>query len=209
MPMPKKVYIPVDGIARHEEFECWYEDGTKFATVTGDFQKETDKVHILGRTGGEIARIKPDHKALSMDVRVDKWTYTLRTHVIFKHYFFQGMLWQMFGSPSNGRANFRNEDTSKNDVHIVRLKDFMGHGPCYEVRVKDIHKLRPAAGACIAIMIKEHYRGLSEGEPGEKMNAVKRLWRQINDIGYTYEELIKRGDIVPREKVEQALENQK
>ena len=24
---PKKIYIPVDGIQRHEEFECWYEDG--------------------------------------------------------------------------------------------------------------------------------------------------------------------------------------
>ena len=57
-------------------------------------------------------------------------------------------------------------------------------------------------------MIKEHYRGLSEGEPGEKMYIFKQLWRQINDTGYTYEELVKRGDIVPREQVEEAQANQ-
>ena len=204
---PKKIYIPVDGIQRHEEFECWYEDGSLFCTVTGDFKAETDKVHLLGRTGGEIARIKPDHKALTMDVRVDKWTYRLRTYVIFKHYFFEGMLWQMFGSISNGRANFRNEDTSKNDVHIVRLRDFKGHGPCYEVRVKEIHKLRPAAAATVAMMVKEYYKGLSEGEGDEKMNPVKKLWRLINDTGYTYEQLVARGDIVPREYADMANEN--
>lgn len=205
--MPKKIYIPVDGIERHEEFECWYEDGSLFCTVKGDFKKETDKVHLIGRTGGEIARIKPDHKALQYACRVDKWTYNLRTHVIYKHYFLEGMMWQMFGSISNGRANFRNEDTSKNDVHIVRLKDFMNHGPCYEVRVKDIHKLRSAAVATVGMMVKEHYRGLSEGEPNEKMNYVKKLIRLINDTGYTYEQLIARGDIIPREYADQAAEN--
>ena len=179
---PKKIYIPVDGIQRHEEFECWYEDGSLFCTVTGDFKAETDKVHLLGRTGGEIARIKPDHKALTMDVRVDKWTYRLRTYVIFKHYFFEGMLWQMFGSISNGRANFRNEDTSKNDVHIVRLRDFKGHGPCYEVRERDSQ----AAPRCCrhrghdgqgVLQGSERGRGRREDEPRQEALAPHQRHR--------------------------------
>lgn len=68
MPMPKKVYIPVDGIDRHEEFECWYEDGERFATVKGDFNKETDKVHILGRTGEKSPASSPT-------TRHSRWMY--------------------------------------------------------------------------------------------------------------------------------------
>ena len=202
----KKVYIPCDAIERHEEFECYYEDGALMCTAKGDFKSEKDKVFLYGYSGGLIARIKPDNKALTMDIRVDKWTYRLRTYVIFKHYFFEGMLWQMFGSISTGRANFRNEDTGKNDVHIVRLKSWNSLGPCYEVRVKEVHQLRPATAATIAMMIKEHYRGLSEGEGDEKMNAIKKLWRTINDTGYTYEQLVERGDIIPREQMPQHQE---
>lgn len=188
-----KIYLPVDGVDKRHNFEGWYEDGSLFCTVESKWESEKDKVEICGRTGGEIARIKPDHKAIQYDVRVDKWTYTLRTHTIFKHYFFEGMLWQMFGSISNGRANFRNEDTSKNDVHIVKLKEFKDKGPCYEVKVNDVNKLRPAAAAVIAMMYKESYKGLSEGE-GEKIKGLINRWQHfMGDKGYTYEELYPEG----------------
>ena len=73
--------------------------------------------------------------------------------------------------------------------------------------MKEIHKLRPAAAATVAMMVKEYYKGLSEGEGDEKMNPVKKLWRLINDTGYTYDQLVARGDIVPREYADMANEN--
>ena len=39
------------------------------------------------------------------------------------------------------------------------------------------------------------------------MNPVKKLWRLINDTGYTYDQLVARGDIVPREYADMANEN--
>lgn len=185
----RKIFLPVDGMDNRKNFEGWYEDGSLFCTVESKWEKETDKVEICGRTGGEIARIKPDHKAIKYAVRVDRWTYTLRTHLIFKHYFFDGMKWQMFGSISNGRANFRNEDTSKNDVHISIVKNFLDKGPCYEVVVKDVNKLRPAAAAVLAMMYKESYRGLSEGEGNEKLPLGRKIRHFFDDQGFTPEEV--------------------
>lgn len=187
----KKIYIPTDAIAKREDFDAWYEDGDFFCHVESkDWNSEKSKIELLGKTGGEIARIKPDYKALSYDIRVDKWTYTLHTYTIFKHYFFEGMLWQMHGSVSNGHANFVNENTKKKDMLVTTAKKFKDGRDCYEVKVKDLSKLRPAAAVVIAMMIKEDFKGLSEGEPDENAKLFKKAKRFFLEPGLTYEETL-------------------
>ena len=190
----KKVYIPCDAIARKEDFEIWYEDGALFANVKSPWESEKSKVDFIGRSGGLIARIKPDYKALAYDIRVDEWTYTLFTYTIFRHYFFQGMLWQMLGSISSGKAEFKNENTERKDVTITRM-NFKGHGECYEVRVRDLDKLRAAAAVTVGMMIKEEYKGLSSGEPNDKAGFLKKMVRNVWERGYTYEEIQENPDI--------------
>jgi hypothetical protein len=187
----KKVFIPIDGVSRREDFPIWYEDGYEFATVHSEnnWQSEKDRVQLLGSTGGQIARIKPDFRALTYDVRVDMYTYVLKTYTIFKHYFVLGMLWQMYGSISNNKSTFINENTKKNDVYIYRLEDFKGRGPCYEVRVRNLNKLRPAAASTVAMMIKEDFRGLSIGEPDPKENLLIKMKKFVLETGYTPEEI--------------------
>ena len=113
-----KVYLPTDAIARHEDFDVWYADGETFLSIKGAWSKESDKAVIFGRMGGEMGQIKPDHKALTYYLQLERWEYVV---------------------------------------------DFKGHGPCFEVRAKDVAKLRIAVAAVIAMAIKEEYRGLSEG----------------------------------------------
>ena len=53
-----KVYIPVDALARHEDFDTWYEDGDlflHFACKKG-WKSEKDRVQIFGRMGGQVGR---------------------------------------------------------------------------------------------------------------------------------------------------------
>ena len=190
----KKVFIPIDGVARREDFPIWYEDGFEFATVHGEsgWQSEKDRVQLLGCTGGQIARIKPDFRALTYDVRVDMYTYVLKTYTLFKHYFLLGMLWQMYGGLQDEKCTFINENTKKKDVYIYRLNDFKGRGPCYEVRVRNLNKLRPAAACTVAMMIKEEFRGLSIGEPDPNENLLLKLKKFVLETGYTYEEILAR-----------------
>ena len=69
----------------------------------------------------------------------------------------------------------------------VKLPD---KGRCYEVKVKDVSKLRPAAGAVIAILIKEQWKGLSCGEPyPDGTKWYKRLKRYFLEPGYSYEDI--------------------
>lgn len=187
----KKIYIPTDAIQKREDFDVWYEDGDLFCHVKSkDWSSEKSKIELLGRTGGEVARIKPDYKALTYDIRVDKYTYTLHTYTIFKHYFFEGMLWQMHGSVSNGHANFENENTKKKDMLVTTAKHFHEGQDCYEVKVKDLSKLRPAAAAVIGMMVKEDFKGLSEGEPDENAKWTKKLKRYFWEEGIPYEAIL-------------------
>ena len=82
------------------------------------------------------------------------------------------------------------EDDSVKDVH-VRVVEFMDRGECYEIKAKDVAKLRIAVAAVIAMGIKEEYRGLSEGI--ENPNA-SRLEKAKNWLfagkGKTYEQLL-------------------
>lgn len=190
----KKVYIPANALATKEDFDIWYEDGAVFATAKSDWQSEKSIVDVIGRSGGLIARIKPDHKALEYAIRVDEYTYRLITHTIFRHYFFEGMKWQMNGSIDNGSACFVNEDNGKKDCLIRRVDSFRNHGCCYEVKVKDLSKLRAAATVVLGMMIKEHHKGLSSGEPDPKASLVKKFKRNFLDIGVTYEELLANPD---------------
>ena len=184
----KKVYLPLDAASRHGDFDAWYEDGALFFHATGDWKDEKSKVAIMSMHGAEMARIKPDNKALCYDVRVERYTYTLHTNLIFRHYFLEGMLWQMHGSPSKGHANFTNENTGKKDV-LVTTTEFLNHGPCYEVKVKDVSKLRIAAVACLAILLKEEYRGLSEGERDDDAPWHRKVKQYFLEKGLTYEEV--------------------
>ena len=189
----KKFYFPVDAVQQavenKQDFDMWYDDGELFMHVTSDWESEKSQVKMFSHTGGESIRIKPDNKALHYDVRVERYTYMMKTHTIFEHYFIEGMLWQMHGSPSNGHCNFENENTGKKDMLLTTVK-LPDKGKCYEVKVKDVSKLRPAAGAIIAILIKEQWKGLSCGEPyPDGTKWYKRLKRYFLEPGYSYEDI--------------------
>ena len=62
---------------------------------------------------------------------------------------------------------------------------------CYEIKVKDLAKLRIAACCVIAMKIKESFRGRSEGEPDENLGTFGKIRKKLFDSkGYTYEEIL-------------------
>ena len=181
--------MPVDAVDTREDFKLWYADGDLFLTVKGAWEKEGDKVEVYSRHGGQMARIRTDPKDVVMYVGVERYEYELHTYTLFEHYFFKGMLWDIQGCIDNPPLDFRNEGTGKLDVRISRVK-FRDKGPCYEIKVKDLSKLRVAACAVIAMKIKESFKGKSEGEPDEDLKGWAKLKKRIFDSkGITYEEL--------------------
>lgn len=184
-----KVYFPQDAIARHEDFDVWYEDGDVFLSLKGAWKTERDRATIFGRMGGEMGHIKPDAKALTYYLKLERWEYVFHTLHLFKHYYVNGMKWQIDGTLSDPPFDFVNEEDGRTEGH-VQLVNFKGHGPCYEVRVKDVAKLRIAVAAVIAMGIKEEYKGLSEGlkNPGASKLEKAKDWL-FSGKGYTYEEL--------------------
>lgn len=184
-----RVYMPIDAVDTREDFCLWYADGDVFLTVKSDWTKENDPVSIINRFGGELGRIKFDPKTLVYYVGVERYEYELHTYTIFEHYFFKGMLWDIMGQLDNPPLDFVNEGTGKFDVRISRVK-FRDKGQCYEIKVKDLSKLRVAACAVIAIKIKESYRGKSEGEPIEEQGLKKWVNRIKGNKGLTYEEVL-------------------
>ena len=195
----KKIYIPVDAISRHEDFECWYEDRTLFCTVKSlnkenPWSDEHDQVALISRHDAEMGRIKPDYKSLTYSLRMERWTYTLHTYTIFSHYFIEGMMWQINKSPLEAPFTFYNEGYDRKDVRL-RITNFDDKGPCYEVAVKDVSRLRVAVISVIAILIKEEYRGLSEGEPSVKEKWYRKLVNTFNDKTYSFSDLAATGQI--------------
>ena len=195
----KKVYIPVDAIARREDFECWYEDRMLFCTVKSlnkekPWSDEHDKVALISRHEAEMARIKPDYKSLNYALRVERWDYILHTYVIYSHYFIEGMMWQVNKSPIDAPLTIYNEGYDRKDVRIRKV-DFADKGECYEVAVKDVSRLRVAVTSVIAILIKEEFRGLSEGEPDPKMKWHKKLANYFVEKGYSFNNLAASGAI--------------
>lgn len=189
-----KVYFPIDAVAKHEDFDMWYDDGDLFLHFEGDWSEEKNKIAVIGRMGGEIGCIKPDFKSLSYYLREGRWEYSLVTHTIFKHYYVEGMVWDIHGSmrtpPFTIYTQNRAGDKVK-DVHI-KVVDFRNKGLCYEVRVKDLSKLRIAAIAAVAICIKEENKGESRGEDltkdAPRMERIKR--RIFSSSSKTYDEMV-------------------
>lgn len=182
--------MPIHAVDDREDFNLWYADGDVFLTVKSDWNNESDPVSIYSRLGGEMGRIKMDARKVFQYVGVERYEYELHTYTIFEHYFFKGMLWDIYGCIDNPPLDFRNEGTGKLDVRISRVK-FRDKGTCYEIKVKDISKLRVAACAVIAMKIKESFRGRSEGEPDENLKGLQKLRRRIfENKGYTYEEVL-------------------
>ena len=187
-----RVYMPIDAVDTREDFNLWYADGDLFLTVksAGGWQSEKDRIAIYSRHGGEMARIKPDPYGVVMNVGVERYEYELHTYTIFEHYFFKGMLWDIYGCIDDPPLDFRNEGTGKLDVRISRVR-FRDKGMCYEIKVKDLAKLRIAACCVIAMKIKESFRGRSEGEPDENLGTFGKIRKKLFDSkGYTYEEIL-------------------
>ena len=184
-----KVYFPVDALSKREDFDMWYADGEVFGHVTCDWKTEHDKVHIIGRMGGEMAWIKPDNKSLNYDIRVERYTYILHTYTIFHHYYIEGMLWRARGNLLKMPLHFINENNGKKDVS-VKLVEFRDKGKCYEVRAADLSNLRPAVCSILAIAWKEEWRGLSEGEIDENASTWKKLKRWWGEPGTPFDQIL-------------------
>lgn len=192
-----RVYMPVGAVDKREDFELYYADGDVFVTVKSDWKSEGSKVAIYNRFGGQMARISTDPKQVVYHVGVERYEYELHTYTVFEHYFFKGMLWDIRGSIGDPPLDFRNEGTGRLDVRISRVR-FRDKGQCYEIKVKDLSKLRTAACCVIAMAIKESWKGKSEGEPDDvkAMPALKRLKRRISltEKGIPYEEILARKE---------------
>lgn len=100
MPKFNKMYFPVDAIAKHEDFDVWYSDGERALRFEGPWEKESDRIAMIGRMGGQIGQIRPDNKALNYYLRHDRFEYEFQTRVIKEHYYVEGMLWDIHGSVS-------------------------------------------------------------------------------------------------------------
>lgn len=192
-----RVYMPVGAVDKREDFELYYADGDVFVTVKSDWKSEGSKVAIYNRFGGQMARISTDPKQVVYHVGVERYEYELHTYTVFEHYFFKGMLWDIRGSIGDPPLDFRNEGTGRLDVRISRVR-FRDKGQCYEIKVKDLSKLRTAACCVIAMAIKESWKGKSEGEPDDvkALPALKRLKRRISltEKGIPYEEILARKE---------------
>ena len=190
-----RVYMPVGAVDSREDFQLYYADGDVFVTVKSDWESEGSKVFIYNRFGGQMARITTDPKQVVYYVGVERYEYQLHTYTVFEHYFFKGMLWDIRGSIGDPPLDFRNEGTGKLDVRISRVR-FRDKGLCYEIKVKDLAKLRTAACCVIAMAIKESWKGKSEGEPEDvkALPAFKRLKRRVSltEKGIPYEEILRR-----------------
>ena len=104
MPKFNKMYFPVDAIAKHEDFDVWYSDGERALRFEGPWEKESDRIAMIGRMGGQIGQIRPDNKALNYYLRHDRFEYEFQTRVIKEHYYVEGMLWDIHGSVSTRQS---------------------------------------------------------------------------------------------------------
>ena len=137
---------------------------------------------------------KPRPTSLTYDIRVERWTYTLHTYTIFKHYYVEGMLWHLNTAACKPPYSFWNVGYETKDVR-VRIVNFSDKGKCYEIFAKEVSKLRVAAISLIAMLIKEEYKGLSEGEPNDDLKWYEKFQRYFQDKGRTYEQLKEMGEI--------------
>lgn len=190
-----KIYFQKDAIEREEDFDVWYEDGDVLYHVqsNNNWANEKSQVQLIGRMGGQVGTIRYNPEGSTYFIRLERWEYKLRTHHIFRHYYIEGMMWDVRGSLTTPPFNFVNESTDKKDAH-VRLVNFRDKGECYEIKVKDLNKLRVAAASLIAIGFKEHHKGLSEGYDDPDAGRIKKLIGNLGKKGLTYEEVLTKED---------------
>lgn len=189
-----KVYIPQDAISKHEDFDTWYEDGDLFLHFESKqgWKREKDQVQIIGRMGGQVGLIKPDNNTLNYYIRYERWEYILHTIVIEHHYFVEGMVWDMYGCAHKPPVNIVEETLTSFDHKAVHIKlvDFRNKGMCYEVHVPEIEKLRIGVASFVAMLIKEEWKGLSEGNDYTPKGFLNNLKSRIfENKGFTYEEI--------------------
>lgn len=188
------MYIPKDALARHEDFDTWYEDGDLFLHFESKqgWSREKDRVQIIGRLGGQVGLIKPDNRALAYYIQYERYEYTLHTYVIGRHYYIEGMVWDLYGGFNDPPFNIVEETlTSYNHKAVhVKLVNFKNKGLCYEVHVPELEKLRIAVACVVAIGLKEEWKGLSEGEDREIGSRWQRIKNRVFEHkGYTYDEI--------------------
>ena len=192
MPKFNKMYFPVDAIQKHEDFDVWYSDGELALRFEGPWEKESDRIALIGRMGGQIGQIRPDNKALHYYLRHDRFEYEFQTRVIKEHYYVEGMLWNIAGTVSKPPLDFYNVKKEKNEVH-VRVTTFKDHGECFEVTARDISTLRIAVETVVAMCIKEEYKGLSDPDEdergGKKRGTFGKFFEFIQPKGVPYDAL--------------------
>lgn len=186
-----RVYMPLDAITAHHDFDLWYPDGDLFLSFKGSWETEKDRVTIIGRMGGEMGQIRPDQRALIYYLRLERWEYSFHTMRIFQQYFVKGMHWDIFGTLTELPIHFTLEDSGGREVRVGLVERFRNIGPCYEIWAKDVAKLRIAAAAVVSLAIKEHYVGLSEGILPKGASRFERFkhWA-FEGRGKTYEKLL-------------------
>lgn len=185
-----KMYFQKDAIARHEDFDVWYGDGELALHFESEWKSESDQVYIHGRLGGQIAKIKPDNRALGYYLKYERWECEFHAMHIFRHYFVEGRAWDIYGSYNEKLPlDFVNVNTGKKEVH-VRQCEFKDKGTCIEVTARDVSVLRLAVQVMVAMAIKEEYKGLSDGElPQEKQSLVKKMSEFFSPKGVPYSAL--------------------
>ena len=101
-----KIYIQQDAIAKHEDFDAWYEDGDVFLRFTSNRAGAARRTacRSWGRMGGQVGLIKPDNNVLNYYIRYERWEYILHTIVIEHHYYIEGMVWDLYGCAHKPRA---------------------------------------------------------------------------------------------------------
>ena len=70
-----KIYFQQDAIAKHEDFDAWYEDGEIFLQFKckKGWKREKDQVQIMGRMGGQVGLIRPDNRVLNYFIRYERF----------------------------------------------------------------------------------------------------------------------------------------
>lgn len=190
-----KVYIQKDALLRHEDFDTWYEDGSVFYHFTSknNWEQEKDVVSAY-REGAKQPSgiIKADHRCLNYLITCERYEYIMHSYVIERHYYIEGMLWDLYGSyyePPYDLVVETKTSYNKKDVH-VKERLFKGKGLCYEIHVPNLEKLRVAVLAIVAIGMKETWKGLSEGEDVRGATWVERLKNRVfENKGLTYEQI--------------------
>lgn len=190
-----KVYLQKDALQRHEDFDTWYEDGSLFYHFTNKKGWTAEKQIVEAYREGAAQPsgiIKPDNRCLNYMITCERFEYIMHPYVIERHYYIEGMLWDMYGSFYNPPYDlFTETKTSynKKDVH-VKERLVSGKGLCLEIHVPDLDKLRIAVLSIVAIGLKETWKGLSEGEDVRGDTWLERLKNRVfENKGLTYNQI--------------------